>query len=151
MDNKLKCEKTIMINAPVTKVWQALITADSVKQYFFGNEVITDWNVGSSIVFKGDWENEEHLGRGIILNRVPYRLFRFSYWSTLSGLENKSQNYLHVTYKLAEEREDFTELTASFEKIPNEEMKRKIEDDLNKVLAGIKQVVESETFELSMA
>ncbi len=151
MENKLKCETTVMINAPVTKVWQALTTSDSVKQYFFGNEVVTDWNVGSSIIFKGEWKNEEYLGRGIILNRVPYSLFRFSYWSSLSGLENKSENYLHVTYRLAEESEDYTELITSVDKIPNEQMKMKMEADLKKVLESLKQLVESEAFEPSFA
>jgi uncharacterized protein YndB with AHSA1/START domain len=151
MENKLKCEATVKINAPVTKVWQALTTADSVKQYFFGNEVITDWNVGSSIIFKGEWKNEEYLGRGIILNRVPYRLFRFSYWSSLSGLENKSENYLHVTYRLAEENEEYTELITSIEKIPNEQMKIKMEADLKTMLESLKQLVESEALEQWLA
>jgi uncharacterized protein YndB with AHSA1/START domain len=151
MEKKLKSQITVMINAPVTKVWQALTTAAGVKEYFFGNEVITDWNVGSTITFKGEWKNEEYLGRGIILNSVPYMLFRFSYWSSLSGLENKSENYLHVTYKLVEENDEFTKLITSIEKLPNEQLKMKMESDLKKVLESLKEVVESEVLEPSFA
>ena len=151
MENTLKCETVTMIHAPVTKVWQALTTAESVKQYFFGNEVITDWNVGSTITFKGEWKNQEYLGRGIILNSVPYSLFRFSYWSSLSGLENISENYVHVTYQLVEDNDHYTELTTTVEKIPDEHLKMKMEADLKEVLESMKQVVESEELEPSFA
>ena len=145
----MKCEKEIMIDAPATKVWQALITSDIIKEYFFGNEAISSWNVGDSIVFKGEWEGQEYLGRGIILNRVPYSLFRFSYWSSLSGLENKSDNYQHITYKLSEDEDGRTELITTVDKIPDERMKGKIEKDLDKVLDCLKQVVETQVFEMA--
>jgi uncharacterized protein YndB with AHSA1/START domain len=149
MENKLKCEKKIVIDAPVTKVWQALTTADIVKEYFFGNEAISTWNVGDSIMFKGEWEGQEYLGRGIIQNRVPYKLFRFSYWSSLSGLENKSENYLHISYHLLEDEDGNTELTTVVEKIQGEDMKLKIQKDLDKVLNSLKEVVETQIFEMA--
>ncbi len=149
MEKKLKCEKKIMIDAPVTKVWQALTTSDIVKEYFFGDEAISSWNVGDSIMFKGEWEGQEYLGRGIILNRVPYKLFRFSYWSSLSGLENKSENYLHLTYKLSEDDDSKTELITTVEKIPDESMKAKIQRDMDKVLQGLKQITETQIFEMA--
>lgn len=149
MEKKLKCEKKTVIDAPVTKVWQALTTSDIVKEYFFGNEAISSWNVGDSIVFKGEWEGQEYLGRGIILNRVPFSLFRFSYWSSLSGLENKSHNYQHITYKLSEDEDGRTELITTVDKIPDERMKEKIERDLDKVLDSLKQVVETQVFEMA--
>ena len=149
MENNLKCEKTTMIDAPATKVWQALTTSDIIKEYFFGNEAISTWNVGDSIMFKGEWEGQEYLGRGIILNRVPYSLFRFSYWSSLSGLENQSDNYQHVTYQLSENENARTELITSVDKISDERLKGKIERDLDKVLENLKQVVESQVFEMA--
>lgn len=149
MEKKLKCEKKTVIDAPVTKVWQALTTSDIVKEYFFGNEAISSWNVGDSIMFKGEWEGQEYLGRGIILNRVPFSLFRFSYWSSLSGLENKSHNYQHITYKLYEDEDGRTELITTVDKIPDERMKEKIKRDLDKVLDSLKQVVETQVFEMA--
>jgi len=136
-----------MINAPVTQVWKALTNADIVKKYFFGNEVFSEWNVGNSIMFKGDIDGEAYLGRGIILNRVPYKLFRFSYWSSLSGVENKSENYLHVTYHLSEEGDDYTELITTVDRIHDENMKEQLDKNLDKVLTNLKRVVEQETSE----
>lgn len=149
MENKLKCEKKVMIHAPVPDVWKALTTSSIVEKYFFGNTAISDWNVGSSLIFKGDLEGKEYVGRGIILNRVPFKLFRFSYWSSLSGLENKSENYMHVTYRLAEEQEGVTELITTVDKIPDEGLRGKIERDLTKILHSMKQVLESEVLEFS--
>jgi uncharacterized protein YndB with AHSA1/START domain len=146
MENTLKFETTTMIHAPVTKVWQALTTSDIVSKYFFGNKAVSEWNVGNSIMFKGEWEGEEYLGRGIILNRVPYKLFRFSYWSSLYDLENKSENYLHVTYKMAEDGDE-TELITTIERIPTPEMKARLQSNFSKVLENLKQLVESEELE----
>jgi len=147
MENNLRFETTTMIHAPVTKVWQALTTSDIISRYFSGNKAVSEWNVGNSIMFKGEWEGEEYLGRGIILNRVPYKLFRFSYWSSLYHLENKSENYVHVTYRMAEDGDE-TELITSIERIPDEEMRAKLENKFNKVLENLKQLVETEKFEV---
>jgi uncharacterized protein YndB with AHSA1/START domain len=146
MENKLRSQTAMVIDAPVTAVWQALTTPDIIKKYFHGTEAVSEWTVGNSIVFKGEWEGHDYQGRGIILNRVPYKLFRFSYWSSLSGLENKSENYLHVTYEMCEEEEGSrTELTVILDKIPNEKMKAQLEQNLFKILKNLKRVVETET------
>jgi len=39
--------KSITINAPAAKVWDALINPELIKQYLFGTEAISDWEVGS--------------------------------------------------------------------------------------------------------
>jgi hypothetical protein len=51
MNNKFIAEATTIINAPVSKVWQALVNPKIIKQYLFGTDVITDWKVGSPITY----------------------------------------------------------------------------------------------------
>jgi uncharacterized protein YndB with AHSA1/START domain len=41
------------IQATSAKVWQALTQPALIKQYLFGTEVTTDWQVGSAITYKG--------------------------------------------------------------------------------------------------
>ena len=145
MANKLRSQTAIVIDAPVTAVWQALTTPDIIRKYFHGTEAVSEWTVGNSILFKGEWEGHDYQGRGIILNRVPYKLFKFSYWSSLSGLENKSENYIHVTYEMWEEENGRTELTVILDKIQNEKMKGQLEQNLFKILKNLKWVVETQT------
>jgi uncharacterized protein YndB with AHSA1/START domain len=38
-----KAEATI--NAPVDKVWDALVTPELIKEYMFGADVTSDWNI----------------------------------------------------------------------------------------------------------
>ena len=54
--NKIFTSKSaIAINAPASKVWDALTKPELIKQYLFGTEVKTDWQVGGPITYKGEW------------------------------------------------------------------------------------------------
>ena len=53
MNNKYTSTSTAMIKAPLNKVWDALINPELVKQYFFGTNLVTTWQVGSPILFRG--------------------------------------------------------------------------------------------------
>ena len=45
--------KRINIKANPTQVWEALTSPEKTKKYFFNSKVISDWQVGSKITFKG--------------------------------------------------------------------------------------------------
>lgn len=54
------------IDAPASEVWSALITPETIKQYFFGSEVETDWEEGSPITFRGEYEGKHYEDKGEI-------------------------------------------------------------------------------------
>ncbi len=70
---------TILIGAPKSKVWEALTKPDLIKQYLFGTQAITDWQVGSPITYKGVGRVSPMKIRGRLYNLSPknswYRLF----------------------------------------------------------------------------
>ena len=72
-------------------------------------------------------------------NRSPR--IRFFSWSSMSGIEDKPENYVIVTYQLSGENENVT-LTVLQENIPDEKMKTHSEENWNKVLKGLKKVLE---------
>ena len=94
MKNNITGRVSIKINAPAARVWEALTTPAIIKQYFFGTTAISHWKVGSPIVFKGEWKGKEYEDKGTILDIVPNRLFRYSYWSSMSGIEDKPEKIL---------------------------------------------------------
>ena len=60
MANKLSVKVSRDINAPVSKVWQALTDPALIKQYLFGTETKSDWKKGSSITYTGVWEGKSY-------------------------------------------------------------------------------------------
>ncbi|HSB65914.1 MAG TPA: SRPBCC domain-containing protein [Anaerolineales bacterium] len=101
MGNKLIARATIIIDAPVRRVWEALTRPDDIRQYMFGTQVISDWNEGSSIVWKGEWQGQTYEDNGEILRLVPIQLIQYSHYSPLSGVPDKPENYHLVTVELS--------------------------------------------------
>ena len=67
MAEKYKVLKTIEINADKSKVLDALINPEIIKQYFFGTEVVSDWEVDSEIIFQGEYQGMKYRDKGNIL------------------------------------------------------------------------------------
>jgi len=88
------------INAPVEKVWNALTNPEMVKKYFFGSDLRTDWKVGSTINFTGEYEGKSYNDKGIVQEYEPNRKLVFSYLSDWSGKEDRPENYLLVGYEV---------------------------------------------------
>ena len=144
MKNKLTGKANITINAPSSEVWEALTTPEIIKKYFFGTNAISDWKVGSPILFKGVWEGKHYEDKGTILKVERNKLFQYEYWSSMSGIEDKPENYVIVTYELSEKNNNTTKLTITQENIPDEKMKEHSEQNWRKVLTDLKKLLEKE-------
>jgi len=103
MNHQLEVKKTIEITASLMEVWDALRDKEAIKKYFFGTEAISDWEKGSSLIFRGEWEGKSYEDRGTILEAIPGEMLQYDYWSGFSGLEDKPGNYSKVTYTLEQE------------------------------------------------
>lgn len=93
----------LWIAVPPLKVWKALTRPELVKQYLFGAEPVTDWMVGSPIVYRGVWQGRAFEDKGTILRFIPLKTLQISYWSSLSGLPDAPENYQVITYELIRE------------------------------------------------
>jgi hypothetical protein len=72
----------------------------------------------------------------------PMKLIRYKYWSSMSGTEDKPENYVTVTYRLTE-KDDMTSLEITQENIPDEKTKEHSVQNWKKVLANLKNLVEA--------
>ncbi|NOT74182.1 MAG: SRPBCC domain-containing protein [Cyclobacteriaceae bacterium] len=140
----ITAKSSIDINAPATAVWEALTTPEPIKKYFMGADVKTDWQVGSPIEFNGTWEGKSFQEKGTILEVIPNRSFRYTNWSSMSGIEDKPENYVAITYTLNESK-DSTTLTITQENISDETKKAQSEETWSLVLKEIKAIVEQQT------
>ena len=141
MKSNIKAQVSINIHASISNVWEALTKTEIIKQYLFGTNTITDWKVGSPIKFKGEWEGKSYEDKGTILDIQKNKLIKYDYWSSMSGIEDKPENYVTVTYRLTEELGK-TKVTITQENIPSEEMRKHSEENWNKVLGDLKNLLE---------
>lgn len=133
---------SITVNAPASKVWEALTNPDFVKKYFFGTEVVTDWKKGSPIIWQGEWEGKAYKDKGEILDIDPGKYVKYSYWSSMAGTEDKPENYVNVSYDLAEQNGK-TVLTIAQDGIKTVEAKEHSESNWQFIFGKMKEMVES--------
>lgn len=131
----------IKFNAPAQKVWQGLTDPEMIKKYFFGTNLKTDWKAGSPIVWSGEWQGKTYEDHGTILEVTPGKHAKYTYWSQMSGTEDKPENYQTLTYDL-HEKDGVTTLTLTQENITNEQAKEHSEQNWHSVFDGLKKLIE---------
>jgi len=141
MNNKFIAKATSTINAPISKVWDALTKPELIKQYLFGTEVNTDWQVGSPITYKGEWEGKHYEDKGEILQIEPQKLLVSTFWSSLAGLPDVPENYKTVHYELSPENGG-TKLTITQDNNANQEEADHSAQNWNTVIDGMKKLLE---------
>jgi uncharacterized protein YndB with AHSA1/START domain len=129
------------INAPASKVWEALTKPEQIKQYMFGTQVTTDWKVGSPITYRGEWKGKRYEDKGKVLEVEPRKRLVSTFWSALAGLPDTPENYKTVSYELAPEG-DRTKLTVTQDNNASQEEVTESEQNWRMVLDGIKKLVE---------
>jgi uncharacterized protein YndB with AHSA1/START domain len=131
----------ITIAAPVAKVWEALTNPALIKEYLYGSEVVSDWQVGSPIVYKGEWQGKPYEDKGTILEIEPNKLLKSTHYSPLSGAEDKPENYHTLTYTLSE-ADGQTAVTLTQDNNASAEEVEHSTEMWNNVLQGMKKVLE---------
>jgi len=142
MNRELKVSKSIEISSSAEKVWNALTNPEKIKVYLFGTETITDWKIGSTIIFQGEYDGHKYKDKGNVLKNIENEILEYDYWSGFSGLEDTSENYSIVTYQIEKVSGDKVKLTWTQEGFANEEGKQHSEKGLPAMLEQIKKLVE---------
>jgi uncharacterized protein YndB with AHSA1/START domain len=107
--NETTAEATVEIDAPRSEVWRSLTDPEKIKEYYLGAEVQTDWQVGSPITFKGEWDGR-YEDKGEILEVEPERKITYSDWSAMGGKPDTPESYHVVDIKL-DDRDGATHVT----------------------------------------
>ncbi len=141
MNKTFTSKSTIAINASASKVWDALTKPELIKQYLFGTEVTTDWQVGSPITYKGEWEGKAYEDKGKVLQIEKEKLLVSTFWSSLSALADIPENYKTVRYELSADNKG-TRLTITQDNNNSQEEADHSGQNWKMVLEGIKKLVE---------
>lgn len=132
---------SMLINAPVSRVWDAITKPELIKQYLFDTDVISDWKVGSPILYRGEWKEKPFEDKGEILEIEPEKKLVSTHWSPLSGVPDQPENYHTVTYDLLS-KDDKTELMITQDNNASEQEKAHSEENWKAVLLGLKNLLE---------
>jgi uncharacterized protein YndB with AHSA1/START domain len=132
----------IEINASPDRVWSALTEPDQIEKYMFGSRVETDWQPGSPIVWKGEYEGKPYEDKGEIVEIEPRRRLKLTHFSPMSGQEDVPENYHTLLYEL-DEHDGQTRVSLSQDGNATEEAAEHAKANWEKMLTGLKEVVES--------
>jgi uncharacterized protein YndB with AHSA1/START domain len=139
----LTSKTTVTFEAPIEKVWNGLTDPAIVKAYFFGTNLKSDWKVGSPITFSGEWEGKTYVDGGTILEIDPPKLLKYSYWSSMSGTEDKPENYNDITYEL-DEKDGITTLVITQDGVKNEEAANHSEQNWKTVFGALADILKKQ-------
>lgn len=138
---KLTVNVHVKFNAPMAKVWRGLTDPAMVKEYFFGTNLESNWRVGEPIKFSGEWNGHKYEDHGTILDIDPGTFVKYSYWSSMSGTDDKPENYANITYNLTENNGE-TELTVTQDNVKNEEAKAHSEQNWKGLFEELRKLIE---------
>src|SRR5437868_2331316 len=141
MPKNLVARASVSIGAPAAKVWDALVTPQTIKQYMFGTTVVSDWREGSSVIWKGEWKGKPYEDKGRILKIEPRALLRYSHYSPLSGLPDTPENHHSVTIELSGQGAQ-TLVSLSQDNNANAEAREHSEKNWKTTLEGLKKLLE---------
>ena len=135
-------KKKVDIKAEPAEVWDALTNPEKTKKYFFNCEVFSDWKEGSSITFKGTILLVKKIEmNGKILKIQPEKLLQYSLTNEDSKDSSSSSTVTdELTYQNGVTTLSITDDVGQGDGA--EERYKKSEKGWDKVLKGLKELVE---------
>ncbi len=114
MKQPLTIKNSIDIHVPASKVWKALTDPEETKKYMFGCEALSDWKVGSPLIWKGNFNGVELIAvKGVVKAFRPNQYLEYTVIDPNNQkIPDLPENYLTVTCELAEQN-GVTTLTAT--------------------------------------
>ncbi|MEI8280574.1 MAG: SRPBCC domain-containing protein [Bacteroidota bacterium] len=101
MSTALIVKSTITIQAPIDKVWDALVNPEQTKKYMFGCETVSDWKVGSALLWRMKYEGKELVAvKGTIVDIQPNKYLAYTTIDPNAAIKDVPENYLTVSYEL---------------------------------------------------
>lgn len=105
MNSPMEVTNTILINASITDVWDALINPEKTSVYMFGCRTVSDWAPGSTLTWEAEVEGQKMVFvTGKVVAYKPPDLLRYTVFDPNSGMEDIPANHLQVCYSLEEEK-----------------------------------------------
>ena len=83
----------------------ALTVPDLVKQWQYGSDLLTTWEVGTPIIFRNEWNGRVFEQKGNVLEFLPESRLKYSLFFPRPDLQDIPEHYFFMTYELTENEE----------------------------------------------
>ncbi|MFL6548469.1 MAG: SRPBCC family protein [Povalibacter sp.] len=135
-------DSTVKILAPAKKVWLALTSPGLVKQWQYGSDLLTTWEVGTSIVFRNEWNGQVFEQKGTVLEFSPESRLKYSLFFPRPDLQEIPEHSFFMTYELAESNGITSLLVRQEDPRPSQPDESSGGDDGPDVFSLLKELVE---------
>ena len=98
----LIAKSSIQINNTIDEAWKALVNPEIVEKYMLGSQQLSDWEKGSNIIWKKDFNGRKFVDKGEILEITPQKSLKYTHYSPASGRPDAPENYQTVSVTLKE-------------------------------------------------
>ena len=142
MNHSLEIKNSIHIEASSRKIWDCLVNPDKIKLYLYGTDAISDWKLGSEIIFQGEYNGKEYKDKGIITQFEPNKFFSYYYWSGFSGLEDIKENYSLVSFEIKTQN-FYNKLVITQTGFADEATQKHTDTSWQNILEKIKEIAET--------
>ena len=131
----------VSIDAAPDVVWRALTDPESIKQYMFGADVETTWQVGAPITWSGTMGDTPYRAKGTVEEFEPPQRLVVTHFSPAPGKQDVPENYQRIQYDLDGDGE-VTTLTLHQTGNDSEEAAQESSGNWQQMLEGLKKVAE---------
>jgi uncharacterized protein YndB with AHSA1/START domain len=100
MVNDVIITRSILLNATPERVWEALTHPGMTKQYYFNSEVSSDWQKGSTLRWKGNYQGRPVSAEGKILDIIPGRKIKYSGFDKMTEGDFTRQGDVYITHEI---------------------------------------------------
>jgi uncharacterized protein YndB with AHSA1/START domain len=132
----------VRVNAPMSRVWEALTNPALIAQYMQGSRVDTDWQVGSPITWSGQYDGKSYQDKGEVVTFEPEARLVVTHFSPLTGQSDEPGNYHTLDYRLAEADAGGTLLSLEQDGCDSAEQASTFSANWQSMLDALKQIVE---------
>jgi uncharacterized protein YndB with AHSA1/START domain len=107
----------------------------------FGTTVVSDWQEGHPILWRGEWEGKPYEDKGVILISQPEKKLAYTHFSSRSGLPDVPENRHTVTIELSMDG-DRTKVVLTQDHSASEKEQHESEANWKDVLNGLRKLLE---------
>jgi uncharacterized protein YndB with AHSA1/START domain len=141
-----RISRTVIIRADTTAVWRALTDPVLIRRWAaepeLNLEVVTDWQVGSPIIFKGI-HHVRFENYGTVLHFQPNTFLQYTHLSSISRLPDRPENYTRIAFRLSPSDDGLTSLSVELENFPTESILRHLDFYWRVTIEVLKQFIET--------
>ncbi len=109
MSESMIIKEEIIFKSSREKVWELLTKPELTRQYMFGCELISEWQIGSEVIWQGQTEDGQKVNyvKGKLLEFELHKKLVTNTFDPNSEMPDIPENYVNFSYEL----EDVTEGT----------------------------------------